>query len=142
MECIWCRYGDKAMEDVLELRRQVLCDEIGFSDSYRLDADDKAALHLLCRQDGQAVCTARIVRTTENTWLFGRLCAPARQRGKGCGAAAVRRAEEKCRRLGGKKITVKAKLDKEGFYSHMGFSSVGEVYLQEEIPHIDMEKCL
>ncbi len=142
MEFIWCRRGDEAMEDVLKLRRQVLCDEIGFSDSYRLDDDDKDALHLLCRQDGQAVCTARIVRTAEDTWLFGRLCAPARQRGKGRGAAAVRRAEEKCRRLGGKKVTVKAKYDKEGFYSHMGFSSVGEVYLQEGIPHIDMEKCL
>lgn len=134
MEFIWCRRGDKAMEDVLKLRRQVLCDEIGFSDSCRLDDDDKDALHLLCRQDGQAVCTARIVRTAEDTWLFGRLCAPARQRGKGRGAAAVRQAEEK--------ITVKAKYDKEGFYSHMGFSSVGEVYLQEGIPHIDMEKCL
>ena len=94
MECIWCRYGDKAMEDVKEMRRQVLCAEIGFSDRYRLDADDKDALHLLCRQDGQAVCTARIVRITEDTWLFGRLCAPVRQRGKGCGAAAVRRSEE------------------------------------------------
>ena len=141
MEFIWCRQGDEAMEDVLKLRRQVLCDEIGFSDSYRLDDDDKDALHLLCRQDGQPVCTRRIVRK-EDTWLFGRLCAPARQRGKGRGAAAVRRAEEKCRRLGGKKVTVKAKYDKEGFYSHMGFSSVGEVYLQEGIPHIDMEKCL
>ena len=84
MKFVWCRYGDKAMEDVLELRRQVLCAEIGFSDRYRLDEDDKDALHLLCRQDGQAVCTARIVRTTENTWLFGRLCAQARHRGK-CG---------------------------------------------------------
>ena len=79
MEFIWCRQGDEAMEDVLKLRRQVLCDEIGFSDSYRLDDDDKDALHLLCRQDGQAVCTARIVRYM----AFRQAVRPCPAKGKG-----------------------------------------------------------
>lgn len=142
MEYRWYQYSDDGIQDAFEIRRQVFCGEVGFSEEYEFDDGDKTALHLVCYRDGRAVCTARILAEGSGVWHFGRLCAPADLRGKGHGGAAVKRAVEKCRRLGAKKVILGAKYDKKGFYEHLGFVSYGDIYSEEGIPHIMMKKSL
>ena len=60
-------------------------------------------------------------------------------RGKGYGKATVKKVIEKCEELSALKMVLGAKYDKKGFYESLGFSTYGEIFEEEGIPHIMMQ---
>ena len=140
MEYKWYKYEDKGIKDAFRLRKEVFCDEVGFTEEFEFDDSDKLALHLVVYSDTEPVGTARIIREEGDTWHFGRLCCPIKHRGKGYGKLCLSLAVDKCLKLGADRVTLGAKYDKEGFYRSRGFTSYGEIFYEEGIPHINMEK--
>lgn len=139
MEFKWYTYKDAGLKDGFEIRREVFCREVGFSEEFEFDAEDKNALHLVCYDNGVPVCNARIFMEQPGVWHFGRLRSPKQYRGKGYGKATVKKVIEKCEELNALKMVLGAKYDKIGFYQSLGFTTYGEIFEEEGIPHIMMQ---
>jgi ElaA protein len=110
-----------------------------------LDADevDEQSWHLAAWRDGsvEPLAYARIVspgvKYAEAS--IGRVITSAPARGTGLGRELVRRAVEQAEaifpRLG---IRISAQAHLARFYAGFGFAPVGEEYLEDGIPHIEM----
>ena len=142
MEFKWYRYGDEGLQDGFDIRMEVFCKEVGFSVDFEFDEGDKQAMHLVCYDNGTPVCNARILEEEPGVWHFGRLRCPLQYRGKGYGKVTVLEAIKKCGEMDAKKVILGAKYDKKGFYESLGFTAYGDIFHEEGIPHIMMQKEL
>ncbi len=107
-----------------------------------VDGRDRAALHLFARsQAGEVVAYARIthpgVRFDEPS--IGRVITTQAGRGQGLGRALMVRAIEAIEsQYPQSSIRISAQQYLEGFYSSLGFETVSEPYLEDNIPHLEM----
>jgi ElaA protein len=140
----WSRFEELGVDDLydaLQLRSRVFVLEQG---PY-LDADglDRDAWHLLGRddEDGSLVATLRIVdpgrKYVEPS--IGRVALASEQRGQGAGRALMVEGIAGCERLWpGRPVRISAQAYLERFYASLGFERVGEPYLEDDIPHLEM----
>jgi ElaA protein len=120
------------------LRRAVFIEEQGVSLEDEIDGRDGEALHLLARIDGKPVGTARIL-PGQGYGKIGRVCVLAEARGQGIGAALIRGALDRLRRMPGiATARLGAQTHALGFYEALGFTAEGPEYLDAGIPHRDM----
>jgi predicted GNAT family N-acyltransferase len=120
------------------LRRVVFIEEQGVPEADELDDQDDAAIHLVARESGEAVGSARLL-TLGETGKIGRVCVLASARGRGTGAALIRAAVARFRDTAGiSRVKLGAQTHATGFYATLGFHAVGEVYDDAGIPHQDM----
>ncbi|BCP60766.1 GNAT family N-acetyltransferase [Streptococcus parasuis] len=106
-----------------------------------VDGKDPNCLHLLGTDEGELVAYLRILPAGLNydEVSIGRVVIKSSHRGKGLGRPMMEQAiqfitnEWKESQI---KIGAQAHLEK--FYSSLGFEPVSEVYLEDEIPHLDM----
>jgi ElaA protein len=72
---------------------------------------------------------------------IGRVLTSIGARGQGLGRELMLRALHHAAELyPGHLIRISAQAHLSAFYGSLGFSSVGEIYLEDEIPHIEMIK--
>lgn len=139
----WCRFEDLGLQglyDVLALRQRVFILEQG---PY-LDADglDQASWHLLGRDDaGRLAAYLRVVdpgvKYAEPS--IGRVVTDAAVRGTGAGRQLLAEAVAGIDRLWpGRGNRISAQTHLQRFYGAFGFQPVGEPYLEDDIPHIEM----
>ena len=108
-----------------------------------LDGKDKKCYHLLCRDGkGNIVGTARILHPgiSYPEVSIGRVVIDESARGKGVGHELIK----KCtafinEEFGDVSISISAQKHLEGFYEQHGFKSVGNEYLEDGIPHLEMK---
>ena len=123
------------------IRQKVFVLEQGFVNEFD-DIDDKA-IHLVLYNDQQAVATARMF--TENDpecFTIGRVAVLKDYRGMHLGAKIMQYLEEEARLRKGRMLKLSAQCSAQSFYEKQGFLSNGEVFLDEECPHIQMVKKL
>lgn len=139
----WSRFADLGVEhlyDALALRCRVFILEQG---AY-LDPDglDRHAWHLLGRDDAGVL--QAYLRVVDPGMKFaepsiGRVITSPEVRGSGVGrvlvAEGVRRTLET---WPGQAIRISAQAHLARFYGAYGFATVGEPYLEDEIPHVEM----
>jgi len=99
-----------------------------------LDADDQRAIHLLALRSGNAVGTARVV-VKHGKAKIGRMAVLKNHRGKGVGAALLRRALALSGHANARQIFLNAQVAVVGFYEKLGFHAVGLVFDEAGIPH-------
>lgn len=120
------------------LRYTVFVEEQGVAEADDLDDQDEAAIHLLARDAGEALGSARLL-VVGQTGKIGRVCVVARARGRGIGAALIRAAVARfCGVAGIKKVKLGAQTHAIGFYTALGFHPEGDAYDDAGIPHQDM----
>lgn len=108
------------------------------------DADevDEHSTHLAAwRADGVLLAYARLVdpgvKYAEPS--LGRVLTTAAARGTGVGRVLVRRAVDHLTgAFPGQGLRISAQLRLERFYAEAGFVSIGEPYLEDDMPHIEM----
>ncbi len=111
-----------------------------------LDNKDLAegALHLFAEQDGQVVCYTRILPpgvSYPNMPSLGRVVTHASVRGSGVGHEMLERCvAELDQRWPNKVCHISAQAHLQHYYARQGFVAVGEGYLEDNIPHIGMER--
>lgn len=104
-----------------------------------IDEDDKIAKHvILLDTEGQIVAYTRIMDRADYV-TFGRVLVVKEYRGKELGKEIVKLTLDEINQLNLKKdIKISAQNYLIDFYAAFGFEVVSEVYLEDDIPHIDM----
>ena len=143
MNWLWSRFPELGVDnlyDALALRCRVFVLEQG---PY-LDPDgiDRQAWHLLGR-DGHGTLQAylrvvdRGVKYAEPS--LGRVVVAPEVRGSGLGRALVSEGLARCAAAWpGQGVRISAQAHLERFYGGWGFQGVGEPYLEDDIPHLEM----
>lgn len=129
--------------DLLQLRSQVFVVE---QNCVFLDIDglDNKTWHLLgTGDDGKLLAYTRLIPPGVKApdALIGRVVTSPAARGGGTGRALMAESVAQCGRLWpGHAITLHAQAHLERFYAGFGFAPVGEQYMEDGIPHIEMRR--
>jgi len=139
----WSRFAELGVDglyDALQLRCRVFILEQG---PY-LDPDglDRHAWHLLGRQtDGGLLAYLRVVdpgrKYAEPS--IGRVITAPEVRGQGQGRELLHQALLRCDTVWpGQGLRISAQAHLQPFYGEFGFATVGDSYLEDDIPHVEM----
>jgi len=107
-----------------------------------LDGKDKKCYHLICRDGfGNVVATARILPPglSYSEVAIGRVVLDESIRGKGIGHELMKQSMQFAEAEFGKvPVRISAQKHLESYYNKHGFSSTGNEYLEDDIPHVEM----
>ena len=107
-----------------------------------LDNKDQKAIHLLGEIDGKLMAYARLFDAGiyfENTSI-GRVIVHPEARAQKLGHELIQKSIEQIKNLFDKEqITISAQLYLQKFYESHGFVATSEVYLEDDIPHVEMK---
>ncbi|PZU82378.1 MAG: GNAT family N-acetyltransferase [Chryseobacterium sp.] len=108
-----------------------------------LDDYDQKAIHLWAENNGEVLAYCRIfdkgIKYTETS--IGRVITTEKARGTGLGKQLIQYAVEVIEnRLGTSEIRISAQDYLLKFYSNFGFIDTGKKYLEDNIPHTEMNR--
>ena len=145
MNWTWSRFRELGVDnlyDALALRCRVFILEQGpYQDP---DGIDRHAWHLVGR-DSQGVLQAYL-RVVDPSFKYaepsiGRVITSPETRGTGLGRVLFKEGVARCAvAWPGQGIRISAQAHLERFYGTYGFERVGEPYLEDDIPHLEMLK--
>ncbi|RRD40952.1 GNAT family N-acetyltransferase [Leptotrichia sp. OH3620_COT-345] len=103
-----------------------------------IDDNDLIATHIYKINDGKIVAYCRIIPMKDGIHL-GRVLVRESSRKSGIGRELVSEALKIIKKKwGNKPVYAQAQAYLEKFYSSFGFKAVSDVYLEDNIPHLDM----
>jgi ElaA protein len=108
---------------------------------HEIDALDNhhATQHIMIKEHNMLCGYARCYDKSCEYTSFGRVLLTKQMRGKGLGVPLIEAAIKTCKVINREKnIYISAQTYLLEFYKKFGFESVGEVYLEDGIPHHDM----
>mgnify|MGYP003507789915 FL=1 len=128
--------------DILRLRSEIFVVE---QNCVYLDPDgkDKLGLHLFGEYQGKIVAYSRLFKPgiSFDFASIGRVIVDANYRNKKWGHDLMREAITGIQsHFGESKITIGAQLYLKKFYESHGFVQTSEMYLEDDIPHIEMKR--
>ena len=105
-----------------------------------LDGKDRTALHIIGRNEEDViVATARILHENSKKVIIGRVVVEKKFRKYGLGKELMKQSISDIIRLYGNiQINIAAQKYLLNFYSSLGFVSSGKEYLEDGIPHVEM----
>jgi len=126
--------------DAYKVRVAVFVDEQGFRDVP--DEIDSYAYHIAA-YDGDMVvgCGRFFPEGSTQYYHIGRIAVLPEYRGRNIGTAIMLEIEDYLKKLGSKGAVLSAQRRARSFYEGLGYLAVGEEYLEENYPHINMKKC-
>ena len=141
--CFWKEFNELSLDDlyaILNLRQKVFVLE---QDCPYIDADysDQHAFHLLGYKDNDLIAYLRAFKPGikyEGSSL-GRIVTEINSRGLGVGKKIIKEGVKFLKKeYPDNEIIISAQHRLEDFYIDLGFTSRGEVYLEDDIDHIQM----
>lgn len=143
MEWVLKKFGELTLDElysILELRSKVFIVEQNciYNDP---DGKDQVAWHLTGTEEGQLIAYSRILPPgiVYSEPAIGRVVTSPSNRKSGLGRELMNRSIKHCEDLFGKtSITLSAQAYLKKFYESLGFSAIGDEYLDDGIPHIKM----
>lgn len=103
-----------------------------------VDDEDVLAYHVCLKKGEKPIAYTRIINHIEDV-TFGRVLVVKDQRGKKLGETIVAKTIEVIKtKFPNKEIRISAQHYLVEFYQSFGFRAISEVYLEDNIPHIDM----
>jgi len=106
-----------------------------------VDGKDEASYHLFKEEDGVIVAYLRILPpgVSYEQASLGRVLVKQTHRGQGIAQQLVQKGIDFVHTsLGEKTIKIQAQAYLRDFYGSFGFEAISDVYLEDDIPHIDM----
>lgn len=129
------------LEQALALREQVFCVEQGVELQADRDGLDDEALQIVALDGGRVIGTCRVLMDG-HVGRLGRMAVEAGARRSGVGAAILAAAERSAAGAGARLMRLHAQRYVEHLYAAAGYSTRGEPFDEEGIPHVTMEKPL
>lgn len=147
MQWHWSRFeqlGVDNLYDALALRCRVFILEQGaYQDP---DGLDRHAWHLLGRDAGgdlQAYLRVVDPGVKYDEPAIGRVITAPEARGAGLGRRLMQQGIQRCEAAwSGRGIRISAQAHLQQFYGSLGFRAVGEPYLEDDIPHLEMLRAV
>ncbi|MDO3642038.1 GNAT family N-acetyltransferase [Mucilaginibacter sp. L3T2-6] len=106
-----------------------------------MDDKDQQCYHLMIFEDNQLAAYTRLLPAglSFKEVSIGRVITNQAFRGRGLARKIMQQSIEACYELFGKQpIRIGAQLYLKDFYGSLGFIQQGEMYLEDDIPHIEM----
>ncbi|MFN3918001.1 MAG: GNAT family N-acetyltransferase [Flavobacteriales bacterium] len=106
-----------------------------------LDGKDKYAYHLFCMEDDKALAVCRILPPgiSYAEISIGRVATELTCRKTGLGKSLMHEALNRIKSIwGNTSITISAQCYLENFYRKLGFETISDIYLEDNIPHVKM----
>ena len=125
----------------MELRYQVFCVEQGVTREADRDGLDPQASQLVAEQDGRIVGTCRLLIEGRLARL-GRMVVSRDVRGRGVGGLVLAEADRVALAQGATRIQLHAQVPARAVYDRAGYRQVSDVFVEEGIEHLAMEKRL
>ncbi|UTR13154.1 GNAT family N-acetyltransferase [Salipaludibacillus sp. LMS25] len=127
------------LEQAFAIRQAVFVEEQGVPREDEFDEHEKLAKHLLICKEGKAVGTGR-VRFIEQKAKLERICILVTYRKLGIGALIIKELETIALKQGYTHFVLHAQTQAKAFYEKLGYSPCSQVFTEEGIPHIMMER--
>ncbi|MEM6425065.1 MAG: GNAT family N-acetyltransferase [Cyanobacteria bacterium P01_H01_bin.119] len=118
------------------IRHEVFVKEQQVPQTLEIDSVDPVALHVLAWSQGHAAGTGRLAPDGK----IGRVAVYAPMRGQGVGREIMQQLLHLARDRGHAKVKLSAQCHAIAFYQKLGFYTVGDVFEEVGIDHIEMVK--
>ena len=133
---------ERDLEAAIAIRFRVFVAEQAIPAEEELDEADATATHAIALNQHRVVGTGRLLRQDEDTAIIGRMAVDREWRRKGVGGLILEHLEALARSQGMTRSVLHAQEYVKGFYASHGYAEHGHVFLEVEIPHIEMRKTL
>lgn len=127
--------------DAYAVRKEVFVDEQGVPENVELDEYDTQAIHVVAYMDGKPIGCARMVEIDGSAKL-GRFAVLKEHRGKGVGRLIYEKLLESLKEANLPYAYLHAQVKAVPFYKKLGFSVIGNTFMEDGIEHVKMEKYL
>lgn len=128
-------------EEAVKIRTEVFCEEQGFTEEF--DSVDDSAVHVMAYYNGEPAATGRVFSDgNEKILHIGRVAVKKRFRSLDIGTGVMLHLEAAARRQGAEYTELGAQCQAQGFYEKCGYIPCGEVFFEQDCPHIMMRKKL
>ncbi|GBU10476.1 hypothetical protein AwErysi_00920 [Erysipelotrichaceae bacterium] len=127
--------------DALHVRKVVFSREQGYDSTIDYDSIDQNSWHIVIYDNNTEIATARLYRNFEqNVYGIGRVAVMHAYRGQNLGKLVMDELIKQAIASGEfRRIILHSQVPAQNFYQKLGFTTVGEIYLEEGQPHISME---
>ena len=132
-------------EGAVTVRMRVFVGEQGIPANVEVDDADSApdTVHAVALHQGAVIATGRLLPDVDGKGPhIGRMAVERDWRRNGVGGKVLTFLEEQGRLLQFQQITLHAQEYVKSFYEQHGYDEVGEMFLEEGIPHREMVKTL
>ncbi|MGI6563423.1 MAG: GNAT family N-acetyltransferase [Clostridia bacterium] len=123
------------------IRKTVFVDEQMVPAENEFDEYETESVHVLVRLNGKPVGTGRI-RPKDGVMKCERVCVLKEARMHGVGKTVMKALEEIALEKGYRKTMLHAQTHALPFYRKLGYVQTSDVFYEEGIPHVSMEKNL
>ncbi len=133
------------LEGAVAVRMRVFVGEQGIPAAVEVDEADSApdTLHAVALHQGVVIATGRLLPDVDGKGPHvGRMAVERPWRRAGVGGQVLAFLEDQARALGFRQITLHAQEYVKSFYAAHGYAEVGDMFLEENIPHREMVKQL
>lgn len=123
---------------ILALRMKVFCVEqdCPYQD---LDGKDQEAVHIFIQDNKTIVAYARIIHGIKNEYHIGRVVVDEKFRKFGLATIIMQKCIKHIKTNNSAKIIISAQSYLKDFYKKFGFKNTGQYYLEDNIPHEQMQ---
>lgn len=127
-----------APTEARDIRQEVFVQEQKFQEEF--DETDNYSTHIVLFLEGAAIACCRFFATDgQGTYKLGRIAVRKPYRGQNYGAAIMEKARQVLQERGAKTLIIHAQAHAQGFYEKIGYTAVGELFLEENVLHRHME---
>ncbi|MDA0734722.1 MAG: GNAT family N-acetyltransferase [Chloroflexi bacterium] len=133
---------ESELEGAVNVRMRVFVVEQQIPPEEEMDDADATATHAVALHGGQIIGTGRLLYRDDGGVQIGRMAVDRQFRRQGVGGRILAFLEEEARTQGASSCLLHAQEYVKAFYAGSGYVEHGELFLEADIPHIEMRKEL
>lgn len=125
-----------------DLRERILRAPLGMKLRPQDTAQDAQRRHLGVFQDGVLIGCCSLLWEGDGTARIKQMAVDQEHQRRGTGRLLMQAAEMRAREYGCSRMVLAARVVAQPFYETLGYHTIGDVFVEVKLPHIEMEKSL
>lgn len=132
----------KELQKAFDIRKEIFVQEqnVPEIDEFdEFDVLDGRCHHILIETGGQSIATGRL-RVVDGIGKLERICVLASHRKSGVGKVILQALEDIAKEMEIARLKLHGQTHAEGFYQKLEYETTSDVFMEDGIPHVVMEK--